>query len=214
MTDANHGHLAPRGTINLVTMTLACGCIYTDDGKRHWCPSCSDALGGHPDEKWHHQTPLCNAAKDLLAALDRLLEATGGCNFLDNVNADFPTICPGQADPMYGTPCPWCEAHAVIARATKNQAPEQQPVQRGDVTMSIEQANIAAGAVETMSTASPGPFSYEPIMGRILAADGTFVCMVYYKNEKANARLIVQACNAYFKAKDDWQEADIARVRP
>ena len=34
-----------------VARYLDCGCSYTTDGKRHWCPSCSDALGGHPGVK-------------------------------------------------------------------------------------------------------------------------------------------------------------------
>ena len=44
------------------------------------------------------------------------------------------------------------------------------------------------------------PLTYEPVMGRIIDADGHNVCMVYSSiqtNEVARARFIVQAVNAH-----------------
>ena len=41
------------------------------------------------------------------------------------------------------------------------------------------------------------PLTYEPIMGRILDADGEPVCMVYAMEETENARSILQACNSH-----------------
>ena len=59
----------------------------------------------------------CNAHDELLAALERLLEATGGCDFRDNANDEISGPCMGLADPMYGTECPECEARTVLAKA-------------------------------------------------------------------------------------------------
>lgn len=72
---------------NPVVQTLGCGCTYTTDGQRHWCPSCTDALGGYTGGPCH-RTPLCVAAPELLAACEAALPAIGWglCHRPGNMN--------------------------------------------------------------------------------------------------------------------------------
>ena len=58
------------------------------------------------------------------------------------------------------------------------------------------------------------PFSYEPVMGRIVDAAGTLICMVYANHEAENARLIVQAVNAYEDLLAALESASCGRYKP
>ena len=105
------------------------GTQYKDDGARHSDPI-TIRSPAHTEEiatVWTYLLPTeanaefivraCNSHDEVLAALERLLEHTGGCDFHDNANDEMSGPCPGLADPMYGTECPWCEARAAIAKA-------------------------------------------------------------------------------------------------
>ena len=63
---------------------------------------------------------LAQAAQvqELRAALERLLEASGGCDLSasGDANEPFPDTCPGLSDPNYEDMCAWCEARAAIAK--------------------------------------------------------------------------------------------------
>ena len=106
-------------TTNPVVRTLECGCTYTTDGQRHWCPSCKDALGGYPAVKLHPRTPLCDAAPAMLAALEMFLQ-------IDDQHADncrsLPTWASG-ADEVGPCDCRYGFARAALAKAASPQAP-------------------------------------------------------------------------------------------
>lgn len=57
-----------------------------------------------------------NAHDALLAALVRLIENDGDCDFTNELVGP-PETCPGLVDPMYLTECIWCEGRSAIAKA-------------------------------------------------------------------------------------------------
>lgn len=56
---------------------------------------------------------LFKAAPTLLAALERLLNLSDECDFVEGT----PEVCPGETNEFYGGPCHWCQARAAIAEA-------------------------------------------------------------------------------------------------